>query len=141
MTSSKIILTSCKSSGTISWIINNSNENRIGIVSHWKCPGYTVEMTIPIKISAVVNFAILLLGRLWNSIYNFLSSLLIRIVKKGRVPRHVAFIMDGNRRYAVKSKLNSKFEGHQIGFEALQEVCICLILKPNVSRYWLIALV
>lgn len=44
----------------------------------------------------------------------------IDVVKAGRVPKHVAFIMDGNRRYASKQKLQ-KTEGHSRGFSKLAE--------------------
>jgi undecaprenyl pyrophosphate synthase len=37
-------------------------------------------------------------------------------------PKHVAFIMDGNRRYAKRRGWHS-CDGHLRGFEALQEVC------------------
>lgn len=43
-----------------------------------------------------------------------------RIVRRGRIPRHVAFIMDGNRRYAVKKQV-MKLEGHSKGFDKLAE--------------------
>jgi ditrans,polycis-polyprenyl diphosphate synthase len=45
---------------------------------------------------------------------NWIHNLCIKIIKTGEMPRHVAFIMDGNRRYAVKYKLN-KLEGHALG--------------------------
>ena len=43
------------------------------------------------------------------------------ILKCGPMPKHVAIIMDGNRRYA-KSKNLKKIEGHISGFEKLVEV-------------------
>ncbi|XP_039310602.1 dehydrodolichyl diphosphate synthase complex subunit DHDDS isoform X2 [Solenopsis invicta] len=62
---------------------------------------------------------------------NWLESLASRIIKTGKVPRHVAFIMDGNRRYA--NKLNvAKKEGHSKGFEKMFEMlswCIYLGIK------------
>jgi undecaprenyl pyrophosphate synthase len=43
------------------------------------------------------------------------------ILKTGPLPKHVAIIMDGNRRYA-KNKNIEKIEGHVSGFEKLVEV-------------------
>lgn len=43
-----------------------------------------------------------------------------RVVQRGPIPRHVAFIMDGNRRYAVKKQV-MKLEGHSKGFDKLAE--------------------
>lgn len=51
--------------------------------------------------------------------------LLINAIKQGPVPQHVAFVMDGNRRFAKKSGTET-LEGHSMGFEALArilEVC------------------
>jgi len=45
------------------------------------------------------------------------------ILKSGPLPKHVAIIMDGNRRYA-KNKNIKKIEGHVSGFEKLVEVNI-----------------
>uniref|UniRef100_A0A182J8A9 Alkyl transferase n=1 Tax=Anopheles atroparvus TaxID=41427 RepID=A0A182J8A9_ANOAO len=44
----------------------------------------------------------------------------IRVLKAGPIPTHVAFIMDGNRRYAKKANI-AKAEGHSAGFEKLSE--------------------
>jgi len=50
----------------------------------------------------------------------FYEKLIINILNKGVVPKHIAFIMDGNRRYAV-SHGKKKFEGHGSGFESLKK--------------------
>jgi ditrans,polycis-polyprenyl diphosphate synthase len=42
------------------------------------------------------------------------------ILKEGPVPKHVGFIMDGNRRFAKKQAVPS-IEGHSRGFEKLSE--------------------
>lgn len=66
----------------------------------------------------------------------FLQSLCVKIVKCGVVPRHVAFIMDGNRRYATRKKCE-KLEGHSKGFDKLTETLQwCLELGiPEVTVY------
>nr|XP_022918026.1 dehydrodolichyl diphosphate synthase complex subunit Dhdds [Onthophagus taurus] len=44
----------------------------------------------------------------------------VNIIKSGQVPRHIAFIMDGNRRYATKNHIK-KVAGHKSGFDKLAE--------------------
>lgn len=39
----------------------------------------------------------------------------------GAVPGHVAFILDGNRRFAVRRGLERKSAGHALGFDTLHE--------------------
>ncbi|KAF2707013.1 undecaprenyl diphosphate synthase family protein-like protein [Pleomassaria siparia CBS 279.74] len=54
-----------------------------------------------------------------------LRELLIGALKQGPIPQHVAFVMDGNRRFARDHKIET-VEGHNLGFEALArilEVC------------------
>jgi len=54
-----------------------------------------------------------------------LRELLIGALRQGPVPQHVAFVMDGNRRFA-RSHMIETVEGHNLGFEALArilEVC------------------
>ena len=54
-----------------------------------------------------------------------LRSLLIGALRQGPIPRHVAFVMDGNRRFARMHRIET-VEGHHFGFEALTrilEVC------------------
>jgi ditrans,polycis-polyprenyl diphosphate synthase len=52
---------------------------------------------------------------------NQLRELLIGALSQGPVPQHVAFEMDGNRRYARNHKIET-IEGHHLGFEALARV-------------------
>lgn len=53
-----------------------------------------------------------------------LRGLLIGALKQGPVPQHVAFEMDGNRRYARNHRMET-VEGHHRGFEALARVSQC----------------
>ncbi len=61
-----------------------------------------------------------------SSIYTFFDDAFRRtashMLRQGAVPRHVAFIMDGNRRYAKKMNVQT-IEGHARGFQKLEEVC------------------
>jgi undecaprenyl pyrophosphate synthase len=64
---------------------------------------------------------------LWSSppvewTINQLRELLIGAIRHGPVPQHVAFVMDGNRRFARNHKIET-VEGHNLGFEALARVC------------------
>ncbi|KAL6232564.1 hypothetical protein BDW75DRAFT_18296 [Aspergillus navahoensis] len=54
-----------------------------------------------------------------------LRELLVGAMRQGPVPQHIAFIMDGNRRFARSHGIET-VEGHNLGFEALArilEVC------------------
>jgi ditrans,polycis-polyprenyl diphosphate synthase len=51
----------------------------------------------------------------------YLRDLLIRSLQCGPIPEHIAFVMDGNRRYARSRKLET-VEGHNLGFEALAKI-------------------
>ena len=79
--------------------------------------------------------------RLANYIHTSFQNALINILASGPVPGHIAFVMDGNRRYARMHQKDVK-EGHSDGFIALQRVrsydCITSIdmLTVNLSRFW-----
>ena len=47
--------------------------------------------------------------------------LVMAAIRQGPVPQHVAFVMDGNRRFAKNHKIEV-VEGHNLGFEALAKV-------------------
>lgn len=44
-----------------------------------------------------------------------------QVLRSGNIPKHVAFIMDGNRRFAKNQNISRK-EGHSKGFDILTEV-------------------
>ena len=52
---------------------------------------------------------------------SYLRSFCNNVIKSGQLPRHVAIIMDGNRRFAKKVNCE-RSKGHQKGFEKLTEV-------------------
>lgn len=51
---------------------------------------------------------------------SLVERMVIRLLKLGEVPKHIAFIMDGNRRYAQKRNVQ-KIVGHTHGFNKLAE--------------------
>ena len=55
---------------------------------------------------------------------SILRQLIIGALRQGPVPQHVAFVMDGNRRFAKTHHIET-LEGHSLGFEALARVCYC----------------
>ncbi|KAI1694309.1 putative undecaprenyl diphosphate synthase domain-containing protein [Ditylenchus destructor] len=44
------------------------------------------------------------------------------LLQLGKMPNHIAFVMDGNRRYARKNNLGSVVKGHSRGFEQMTKV-------------------
>lgn len=56
----------------------------------------------------------------------FFQLFCIRVLKTGRIPQHIAFIMDGNRRYAKKTSVDTKL-GHHRGFDKLSETLKVLL--------------
>ena len=52
--------------------------------------------------------------------YSWLQRLGINVIRVGSIPRHVAVIMDGNRRFAKQSGV-ATIEGHTKGFDKLAE--------------------
>ncbi|VDK43957.1 unnamed protein product [Anisakis simplex] len=49
-------------------------------------------------------------------------TVLLHILKMGPMPKHIAFIMDGNRRYARSHSYSSVLDGHSKGFEQLTKI-------------------
>ncbi|CDO95937.1 unnamed protein product [Kluyveromyces dobzhanskii CBS 2104] len=69
-------------------------------------------------------------------VFAWLQQILVCILKMGPVPRHVSFIMDGNRRYAKRSNKAVK-EGHKAGGATLIDILyLCRTLNiSSVSAY------
>ena len=54
-------------------------------------------------------------GSLWASATKVLRYWIIKILQSGPTPQHIAFIMDGNRRFATN--LNKSITaGHELGY-------------------------
>ena len=61
----------------------------------------------------------------------WLKSLFIRVIKMGKIPKSIAIIMDGNRRFASKLQ-RDKHEGHKFGLDKLEQTmswCLQLGIK------------
>ncbi|CAI9777686.1 unnamed protein product [Fraxinus pennsylvanica] len=56
-----------------------------------------------------------------GSLVNHMRRLLFRVLSTGPIPNHIAFILDGNRRYAKKQNLGEGM-GHRAGFVTLMSL-------------------
>lgn len=65
---------------------------------------------------------------------SFSQRLFGNILKNGPLPKHVAIIMDGNRRYAKNKKIR-KIEGHISGFEKLVEVNKHFLIQKKIFLF------
>jgi hypothetical protein len=62
-----------------------------------------------------------LLGAVLHRIHSLLTLILLRVLSVGPIPRHVGFVMDGNRRYA-RGRGMQVAQGHTDGFSSLRRV-------------------
>ncbi|XP_020202347.1 dehydrodolichyl diphosphate synthase 6 [Cajanus cajan] len=62
-----------------------------------------------------------IIRHLLGSLYCYLRRCIFAILSVGPVPNHIAFIMDGNRRYAKKRNMKEG-DGHKAGFTALMSI-------------------
>lgn len=58
-----------------------------------------------------------------HRLHAFLTTLLLYILSLGPIPRHVGFVMDGNRRYA-RGRGMSPVDGHHDGMNSLRRVSV-----------------
>lgn len=65
---------------------------------------------------------------IYNAIINFSHWFLVKTLKCGPIPKHVAFIMDGNRRWARNHGMDV-VDGHDFGAGSLDRVIIWLSIK------------
>jgi ditrans,polycis-polyprenyl diphosphate synthase len=65
----------------------------------------------------------------FSSAYEYIEDSLrqatISILKQGPIPRHLGFVLDGNRRYARAHGASSTRFGHYEGFRQLEKVISC----------------
>ncbi|GMI98706.1 cis-prenyltransferase 1, cis-prenyltransferase 3 [Hibiscus trionum] len=59
--------------------------------------------------------------QMYDNIVNFLRKCIFHIVSVGPIPNHIAFIMDGNRRYTKRWNL-MQGAGHKVGYSALMSM-------------------
>ena len=65
---------------------------------------------------------------LFSSIFSSTRVPAVKELKKNNIPEHVAIIMDGNGRWAMKRRL-PRSAGHKAGVEALRDIItICIEL-------------
>lgn len=66
-----------------------------------------------------------LVSSVLHRIHALLTTLLLYLLSLGPMPRHVGFVMDGNRRYA-RTKGMRVSQGHTDGFQSLRRVSIII---------------
>lgn len=71
----------------------------------------------------------------FSYLFGFTKDFTISLLKTGPIPKHVALIMDGNRRYAKNHNLALK-DGHSAGAETLLKVSerLCFFVHSNNYR-------
>lgn len=69
-----------------------------------------------------------------SGLSSWFRSFCCSVLQTGEIPRHVAIIMDGNRRFAVKMH-QERSVGHSMGFEKLTDVCdsYCVLLSDFIT--------
>ena len=55
-------------------------------------------------------------------LYKIYEKRLFKQIDSSRVPKHIAIIMDGNRRYARRQKNMKVTKGHELGADTLEKV-------------------
>ena len=61
---------------------------------------------------------------------SWVHSAVTALLRSGPIPRHVAFIMDGNRRFARRNNFD-RAKGHILGFDKLAEVLTVLLTRKR----------
>eukprot|EP01117_Protostelium_nocturnum_P017240 TRINITY_DN6992_c0_g1_i1.p1 TRINITY_DN6992_c0_g1~~TRINITY_DN6992_c0_g1_i1.p1 ORF type:complete len:244 (-),score=70.15 TRINITY_DN6992_c0_g1_i1:246-977(-) len=72
--------------------------------------------------------------------FTWVENFIVSVLKEGSIPKHLAFIMDGNRRFAKQRQLSS-ISGHKQGFHALKETLrVCLSLGVEIVTVYAFSL-
>lgn len=78
---------------------------------------------------------------IWNWIQAWiLIPIAVRVLRMGAIPKHVAIVMDGNRRWATGHALEKK-EGHFFGYKKLEQVIANLyhhLIKKSLDWFELL---
>jgi ditrans,polycis-polyprenyl diphosphate synthase len=61
------------------------------------------------------------INQIWGNLVTFVRRSIFCVLSVGPIPNHIAFIMDGNRRYGKKQNLMEGI-GHRVGFLALMSM-------------------
>lgn len=62
------------------------------------------------------------MASLVNYCCNIFEQFTLSVLRRGKIPRHVGFILDGNRRFARRAGATSTKFGHYEGFKQLEKV-------------------
>lgn len=85
--------------------------------------GAAAAAVAPSRLGRMLGGLTTALGRACGAVLDqrLVRSAAIAVLQCGRVPDHVAFIMDGNRRFARRRHMPTQ-EGHAEGYNRLTEV-------------------
>uniref|UniRef100_A0A1B0GHI0 ditrans,polycis-polyprenyl diphosphate synthase [(2E,6E)-farnesyldiphosphate specific] n=1 Tax=Lutzomyia longipalpis TaxID=7200 RepID=A0A1B0GHI0_LUTLO len=137
---SDALIKECLYVGDVDLLIRTSGETRLSDFLLWQMPSsrnacmwvmLIFSYALPEKPDLVIFFYGNAMSWVRETKLPWWQRLAMRVVKVGKVPEHIAFIMDGNRRFARKIHVE-KAEGHSRGFEKLSEVlqwCLDLGVK------------
>ena len=76
-----------------------------------------------------------------SALYSLYSRRLLKQIQQGRLPQHVALILDGNRRFVRQQGLGPPSVGHQLGADKLDELLDwCDELAIPVVTVWALSM-
>jgi ditrans,polycis-polyprenyl diphosphate synthase len=70
------------------------------------------------------------LSAVLHCLHALATTFLLYLLSLGPMPRHVGFVMDGNRRYA-RGRGKRVAEGHSDGFQSLRRVRLLTLTCPD----------